>query len=257
MLFAPALLIPLLAASAPVTREVVTPLDYFNDGRAHVDAFLNGRMAETVKESKARCVRVALRSESIHGAYRSVLGSGVVLDGGRYVLTAGHVVDGFEADEIQVTLVSGEVHFAELLDYRYDALGAPAQDWAILELRTVPELEPLVETDEATIGTLALLFGYPDHIGVAPDGKMTFGETSTPYLEPIVTVGTIQGNEPLTLAPHVGAVPTGGMSGGPVFDTHGRLLGILVSVLRYSGSDSGYRYRIVPISEIPEIEETR
>jgi hypothetical protein len=102
-------------------------------------------------------------------------------------------------------------------------------------------------------GSLAFVFGYPDHIGIDARGELAFGEGSTRFLEPIVTLGTVSGADPLTLDPHVGAVPTEGMSGGPVFDSQGRLVGILVSVSRELGEGSRYHYRIVPVIGLPEI----
>ncbi len=257
MIFTPAFWV-LLAIVAPAPDAVVTPLDYFDDGRRHVDVFLRttstnpGPLLEKIERLKARCVRVEVSSDYPGGSIRTVYGSGVVLDREGHVLTAGHVVDDSSADRITVTLASGARFTASRVSHRDDLFGDSGEDWAILQLRDPPDWDGSLETGETTLGALAMILGYPDHIGVAADGRMAFAESSSHYLEPIVTLGSVRQQRPLTLAPHAGAVPTGGMSGGPVFDMQGRLLGILVSVLRQSGRESEYRYRIVPLSVLPD-----
>jgi len=254
MLLWQALLLASVSSAEPAAATFVTPLDYFDSGRQHVENYLeqSDLLRETANALTQRCARVEVRSTRGEGIYHSILGSGVLLGDGRHLLTAGHVVEGFDHGEILVHFPSGESLVATLDDSRYEAFGP---DWAILTLHGTAPLADGLEIATLPVGSLAFVLGYPDHIGIDPRGDLVFGESSTRFLQPIVTLGTVSGTDPLTLEPHVGAVPTEGMSGGPVFDLQGRLAGILVSVAREPGAESLYHYRIVPVGGVPEATE--
>jgi S1-C subfamily serine protease len=242
-----------LPLNAPI--GVVTPLDYFDSGRKQVDAYLGHSEAlrKTADALAQRCPRIEVRYPHSDDAYQSVLGSGVMLDDRRHVLTAGHLFDGYERGEIRISFPSGLVLSGSLVAHRYEVFGDRRADWALIALSDSGPENLRLQSTALRPGELAFVLGYPDHIGIDPQGEIVFGESSTRFLEPIVTMGTVK--DRFTLDPHVGAVPMSGMSGGPVFDIHGRLAGILVSVLRESGRESLYHYRMVPVESVPDVSQ--
>ena len=68
------------------------------------------------------------------------------------------------------------------------------------------------------------------------------------HREPLATLAVVAQTEPLTLTPLAGAIPTGGMSGGPVFDARGALIGLFASVNRIeSAAAARYTYSASPL----------
>jgi len=239
--------------STPATSpQVFTLLDYFETGRRAVDRFVadsartnrnRPRLDAIIRRSGQACVRVEIRFGREESGYRSVVGSGVLLDGGRRVLTAGHTMAGVTNYEAIVTRTTGESRWARVIDQEYELYGGATRDWALLEILG-PDFDsvPLVELGEIRDGGLAIILGYPDEIGINVEGRVAFGQGSEgERLQPLVTLGTVQRGDRLTLLPRAGFVPTPGMSGAPVFDAEGRLLGVFTSIVR-AGTESEVRY---------------
>ena len=73
-------------------------------------------------------------------------------------------------------------------------------------------------------------------------------------LAPMLVVGSVLNAKAMTLAPLAGFPPVGGMSGGPVLNSKGHLIGIQVSVSKTTDNLTGrtlhYRINAVPASAV-------
>ncbi len=241
-----------VAMIAPLQAgDVVTPLEYFEDGRRAVEAYLEPGERAALERAKRSCVRIESRSPRSDGSYRSVMGSGVMLGRGGLVLTAGHTLTRGGGGTIRVIATDGSSYEARVLEQRHGDRDGSGTDWALLELRGAPELATPLPTAAAREGSTGFVLGYPDQIGVDARGRVDYGSRHPDeYLEPLITVGRVRGCEPLTLEPLAGSIPTAGMSGGPVFDDRGVLIGIFVSILHAAHDDATpWLYRVIPVSE--------
>jgi len=140
-------------------------------------------------------------------------GSGIVLEGGRRIVTNRHVIDGQR--EIAVRNGSGHVRMARVVRT------APEDDLALLEIDTpfpdAPAL-PLARLADPAPGRAAVVLGYP-LIGI-------LGDEQPALTEGIVAKTAGLANDPKTF--QITAKINRGNSGGPVFDRQGRLIGIAV-----------------------------
>lgn len=140
-------------------------------------------------------------------------GSGIVLEGGRRIVTNRHVIDGQR--EIAVRNGSGHVRMARVVRT------APEDDLALLEIDTpfpdAPAL-PLARLADPAPGRTAVVLGYP-LIGI-------LGDEQPALTEGIVAKTAGLANDPKTF--QITAKINRGNSGGPVFDRQGRLIGIAV-----------------------------
>jgi S1-C subfamily serine protease len=140
-------------------------------------------------------------------------GSGVVLEGGRQIITNRHVVEGMRS--IAVRNGTGYVRTARIVKLSSD------DDLALLEIdRPFPEgaVMPIADIVEPATGRAAIVMGYP-MIGL-------FGDEQPALTEGIVAKTLGLGNDPNTF--QMTAKINKGNSGGPVFDRRGRLLGVIV-----------------------------
>jgi len=166
---------------------------------------------------------------------RSV-GSGVLLGDGR-ILTARHVLDG--SDEASIVLATGEVVPATVV-----ALAHDGRDSALLvapALTGVGTSRLSIADELPDRGAAVAAIGHPDGgSAVARAGTLAGTLDSGPL--------AIDGGRVLTLDLDVEP----GMSGGPVVDEEGRLLGVAI------GYDRATRTGIaVPVAEIADLLEGR
>jgi S1-C subfamily serine protease len=249
-----------------VSGRVVSLLDYFRSGESAVDRFLrldreagtDEHLATTIARCQRASVRVEVRFIKTSSAYHSVHGSGVLVDNGRKVLTAGHSFEASGEREIRITLHNGEVRNARIMARDYRTYDGEGHDWAIMELLGPPVVSvPSATLGEAQEGDLAIVLGYPDQIGIDATGEVAHLSEAGRFL-PLVTLGTVLQRDPLLLSPTAGSIPVGGMSGGPIFDRRGRLVGIFSSVARIVQLDGArYLYNGTPLENLPSPQELR
>ncbi|ARJ65917.1 serine protease [Magnetospirillum sp. ME-1] len=140
-------------------------------------------------------------------------GSGIVLEGGRQIVTNRHVVEGMTT--IAVRNGTGHVRTARVVRMSSD------DDLALLEIeRPFPEgaVMPFADIVDPAPGRAAIVMGFP-LIGL-------LGDEQPALTEGIVAKTMGLGNDPSTF--QMTTKINKGNSGGPVFDKRGRLIGITV-----------------------------
>ncbi|MBT3251228.1 MAG: hypothetical protein HN729_00055 [Candidatus Marinimicrobia bacterium] len=75
------------------------------------------------------------------------------------------------------------------------------------------------------------VFGFPKGMGIDTDGRILRStcDSDVKNLKPVVTIGKIINTDPLVIKPIIGSSITGGMSGGPVVNEDGILIGIIAA----------------------------
>jgi serine protease Do len=153
-------------------------------------------------------------------------GSGFIISADGHVVTNHHVIE--HADEIEVILVDGTRHPAAVKGRD------PKTDIALLELKTDEPL-PYVEfgdSDGAKVGDWVVAVGNPFGLG----GTVTAGIISARGRD-------IQSG-PFDDFLQIDAPINRGNSGGPLFDTEGRVIGINTAIYSPSGGNVGIGFAI-------------
>jgi serine protease Do len=149
------------------------------------------------------------------------LGSGFVIDADGYIVTNRHVVEG--ADDIDVQFATGKQYKAKLV-------GEDAKtDVALLKIKPEGKIPtvPLGDSDKLQVGDWVLAAGNP------------FGLSHT------LTAGIVSARDRVIGAgPYDDFIQTDasinpGNSGGPLFDQHGRVVGINTAIFSQSGGNIG------------------
>ena len=141
-------------------------------------------------------------------------GSGIVMEGGRTIITNRHVIDGMTV--VYVRNGTGHVRKARVVKISQD------DDLALLEIETpFPEaaVVPLSDIVEPATGRAAIVMGFP-LIGI-------LGDEQPELTEGIVAKNLGLANDPKTF--QMTAKVNKGNSGGPVFDKRGHLIGVTVA----------------------------
>ncbi len=153
-------------------------------------------------------------------------GSGFVVAADGYVVTNAHVVDG--AQEVTVTFVDGTTRPAEVRGVD------PKTDLAVLKIET-DEALPWVEfgdSDAARVGDWVIAIGNPFGLG----GTATTGIVSARGRD-------IQAG-PFDDFLQIDAPINQGNSGGPLFDTTGKVIGINTAIYSPNGGSVGIGFAI-------------
>ncbi len=158
-------------------------------------------------------------------------GSGSILDKEGRILTNFHVVQ--EAEKLEVTLANNK-------NYPAEVLGAdPDNDLAMIKITAPPaELTPvqLGNSDELFVGQKVLAIGNPFRF----DRTLTTGVISglARPLKSEITGRLIEG------AIQTDAAINQGNSGGPLLDSHGRMIGINTMIISPSGGSVGIGFAV-------------
>ena len=154
------------------------------------------------------------------------VGSGFIVDPDGYVVTNYHVIS--RADEITVITNSGDRHAARLVGHDEKT------DLALLKIDTDAPL-PYVEfgdSDDVRVGDWVIAIGNPFGLG----GTATTGIVSARGRD-------IQSG-PLDDFLQIDAPINRGNSGGPLFDTSGRVIGVNTAIFSPNGGNVGIAFAI-------------
>jgi S1-C subfamily serine protease len=152
------------------------------------------------------------------------VGSGVLIPDAK-VITAAHVVH--TADSAIVEFLNGKRVTCKVI------ASSPAADVALLQLEEIPEnavVARLADSDKVAIGDNVFIIGAPYGIG----HTLTVGHISARHKQNTIMGGFDSGEFFQT-----DAAINQGNSGGPMFNMHGEVIGIVSSILSKSGGFEG------------------
>ena len=158
------------------------------------------------------------------------LGSGVVVSSDGKVLTAAYVVH--TADSVHVEFKDGTKVLGHVIS------SEPAADLPMLQLASIPErmaLAPLGDSDKVGIGNEVIVIGSPYGF----NHTLTVGHISARHLATEMGDDFLLGEFFQT-----DAAINRGNSGGPVFNTSGKLIGIVSHIQSKSGGYEGLGFAV-------------
>lgn len=151
-------------------------------------------------------------------------GSGFIISEDGYIITNYHVIDG--ANAIKVTLNNGDTYDAKLVG------GEELNDVAVLKIDGVSGLKPVVlgDSDDLVVGEQVCTIG--NALGTLSFSQ-TSGFVSSTGREITMSDGTVMNNMIQT-----NCTINSGNSGGPLFDSYGRVVGITSAKLSNNGQST-------------------
>src|ERR1041385_2868807 len=162
------------------------------------------------------------------------MGSGFIIDKAGYIVTNNHVVE--SAKTIKVKLADGREFNAKLIG------SDPATDVALLKIRSdrsLPDVE-FGDDRQVRVGDWVIAVGNP------------FGLSNTVTAGIVSSIGRDVGNGPYTDFIQIDAPINRGNSGGPTFDTRGRVIGMNSMIFSPSGGSVGIGFAI-PASTVRDV----
>ncbi len=173
------------------------------------------------------CVCISVTAVTQQGWYQyesAGAGSGFIISEDGYIVTNYHVIDG--ATSIKVTLNNGDTYDAKLVG------GEELNDVAVLKIDGVSGLKPVVlgDSDDLVVGEQVCTIG--NALGTLSFSQ-TSGHVSSTGRSITMSDGTVMTNMIQT-----DCTINSGNSGGPLFDSHGRVVGITSAKLSNNGQSS-------------------
>ena len=190
------------------------------------------------------CVCISVQATVRQGYYQyqtSGAGSGFIISEDGYIVTNYHVIDG--ANAIKVTLYNGESYDAKLIG------GEELNDVAVLKIDGVSGLKPVVlgDSDDLVVGETVCTIG--NALGTL-SFSMTHGVVSATGRSITMSGGTVMNYI------QTDCTINSGNSGGPLFDSYGRVAGITSAKYSNNGSSDASIEGIgfaIPINDVIDI----
>ena len=173
------------------------------------------------------CVCISVTAVTQQGWYQyesAGAGSGFIISEDGYIVTNYHVIDG--ATSIKVTLNNGDTYDAKLVG------GEELNDVAVLKIDGVSGLKPVVlgDSGDLVVGEQVCTIG--NALGTLSFSQ-TSGHVSSTGRSITMSDGTVMNNMIQT-----DCTINSGNSGGPLFDSYGRVVGITSAKLSNNGQSS-------------------
>ena len=199
-------------AAPPPPQPVILTYPYRIEDNARFDG--HKRLAQRVATSYVRVLVYAASGDQdiaiVNGA------SGVIVDGRGYVVTPAHIAKNVRF-KAKVTTMDGRERLATIVHM------APERELALLKIDPFPGMEVahLAASEGVRAGRRVVSIGTPDN----RKGVVTVGVVANPRRELRIEYGEFGYDDAIELRMEVEP----GHSGGPVFDTAGRLVGMVAS----------------------------
>ena len=190
------------------------------------------------------CVCVTVQATVRQGYYQyqtTGAGSGFIISEDGYIVTNYHVIDG--ATAIKITLYSGETYDARLIG------GEELNDVAVLKIDGISGLKPVVigDSDDLVVGETVCTIG--NALGTL-SFSLTSGAVSATGRSITMSDGTVMNMI------QTECTINSGNSGGPLFDSYGRVVGITSAKYSNNGSTDAAIEGIgfaIPINDVIDI----
>jgi serine protease Do len=170
----------------------------------------------------AKSVTVQINGLDVHGGIENGTGFIIARNNDIYtVLTANHVLKDFKT-KYTIRTYNGKQYAVTDVNIKRLQKDENDADIAILTFKSsdVYDLATLGNSDQTTVGKQIFVYGYP-----SSSREQKFGVERDDVFSPGLVISRLQNaNAGYTL--RYNAVTKGGMSGGPVFDSEGRVIGI-------------------------------
>lgn len=225
---------------SPVERVLPNIVRAFNvDGHTPEEA-VTIAVYEAVNRSVVNITSTAVKTDRLQLVRQSLegSGSGAIIDTDGHIITNYHVVGG--AKDITVTLYNGKSCDAV-------QVGAdPLNDLAVIRIDVPQEdLFPVELGDSRSLKVGMNVFALGNPFGL--ERTLTTGIISS-----LNRSLQIHGNWKIKSIIQIDAAINPGSSGGPLLDSHGRLIGINTAIATTSGQSSGVGFAI-PVSLINRV----
>lgn len=190
------------------------------------------------------CVCISVQATVRQGYYQypaSGAGSGFIISEDGYIVTNYHVIDG--ANAIKVTLNNGDSYDAKLIG------GEELNDVAVLKIDGISGLKPVVlgDSDDLMVGETVCTIG--NALGTL-SFSLTSGAVSATGRSVTMSDGTVMNMI------QTDCTINSGNSGGPLFDSYGRVAGITSAKYSNNGSTDASIEGIgfaIPINDVIDI----
>ena len=168
---------------------------------------------------------------------RRSVGAGFIVSDDGSIMTAAHVVQ--TADQIKVKFVDGTEGLAKIIS------SVPGADVALIKVETLPAnsvIATLGDSDKTEPGAPSFVIGNPFGI----EHSLSIGHISGVQTRPVIAAG-----QPLKVI-QTDASVNHGNSGGPLFNEHGQVIGIVSHILSEGGGFDGIGFAVA-INEAKKI----
>lgn len=224
---------------SPVERISPVISRVFNEEGHTPDESVTIAVYEAVNRSVVNITAKVVKNErSLFAGSSEGSGSGAFIDLDGHILTNHHVVGG--AKEIAVTLFNGKTYDATLVG------SDPLNDLAVIRVDVgSDEMFPVMLGDSKSLKVGMNVFALGNPFGL--ERTLTTGIISS-----LNRSLQIHGNWKIKSIIQIDAAINPGSSGGPLLDSHGRLIGINTAIATTSGQSSGVGFAI-PVSLISRV----
>ena len=226
---------PLAVASDE--KQVVEISDLFQTGHSRFQEALDqdSTLNNAWLSLREQTVMVFIDIEYDDGEKEQAQQSGIILNGGKIVLTVGHclVIDDGKILAIRIRTIAGTEIPVLLNSLIYDNESKPVVDWAILRPPNSFQYSEPIPLPKVDNKSQLLIMGYPGGMGVNKNGgvvRVREEEFGRHY--PLGIVSEQHRVDRHLLLPRAGAIPLRGISGAPIFNVEGELIGLFSSIGR-------------------------